>query len=135
MVDNRASNLVRKHLKANDQKKAISQQQVKKCCCGCPLDATIDYGGHNTCTYHSQQDYRYWQNITMSIYNNLSLINKLSQMTRWTIEDWSEKKDILSQFYFCPMTKLDCDRPTMYLVKFYKALRNKILNEASEQGY
>lgn len=133
MVDNRASYLVRK-LKASGQDKAISKQQVKKCSCNCPLVATINFGGQNTCSYHAQQDYRYWPEITMAINNNLDLIKKHAKMTRWTIRDWSEQHDALSQFYLCPMTELDRQRPTLYLNKFSKALRDKILNEASEAG-
>jgi len=101
MVDNRASHLVRRHLKASSQDKAISKQQIRKCSCNCPLDATIDFGGQNTCTYHAQQDYHYWPSITIALNNNLDLIKKHAQMTRWTIKDWSEQYLSLSQFYFC----------------------------------
>jgi len=133
MVDNRASNLVRK-LKASGQEKAISKQQVKRCSCNCPLVATIDFGGKNTCSYHAQQDYRYWTSITIAINNNLDLIKKRAKMTRWTIKDWSEQHEALKQFHLCPMSELDRRQPTIYLNKFSKALRDKILNEASEPG-
>ncbi len=134
MVDNRASHLVRQHLKAGAQDKAISKQQIKKCSCNCPLDATIEFVGQSTCTYHAQQDYHYWPDITIAINNNMDLIKKHATMTRWTIIDWSEQHIALSQFYLCPMTELDRGRPTIYLNKFYKALRDKILHEASESG-
>jgi len=129
----KSAKLVRK-LKASGQDKAISNQQVKKCSCDCPLVATIDYGGQITCTYHAQQDYHYWPEITMAINNNLDLIKKHAKMTRWTIKDWSEQHIALSQSYLCPMTELDRQRPTLYLNKFSKALRDKILDEASESG-
>lgn len=133
MVDYRASSLVKK-LKATGQDKAISKQQVRLCGCSCPLVATINFGGQNTCGYHAQQDCRYWPEITMAINNNLDLIKKHAKMTRWTIKDWSEQHHALSQFYLCPMTELDRQQPTIYLNKFRKALRDKILNEASESG-
>jgi hypothetical protein len=134
MVDNRASHLVRR-LTAKAQDKAISKQQVKRCSCDCcQLVATIDFGGHDTCTYHSQQDWQYWPDITMAINNNIDLIKKHAKMTRWNIKDWAEQHGTLSQFYFCPMTELDKGRPTIYLNKFSKALRKKILDEASGIG-
>jgi len=133
MVDNRASHLVRK-LKADAKDKVISKQQIKLCSCSCPLVATINFGGQNTCSYHAQQDYHYWPEITMAINNNMDLIKKHAQMTRWTIKDWSEQYAALSQFFLCPMTELDRQRPTIYLNKLGKALRNKILNESSEPG-
>ena len=133
MVDNRAAHLVRK-LTASAQDKAISKRQVKRCSCDCPLVATIDYGGQYTCTYHSQQDYHYWPEITMAINSNIDLIKKHAKMTRWTIIDWSEQYDLLSHFYLCPMTELDRKQPTRYLNKFHKAIRNKILDEASKTG-
>jgi len=128
MVDHRASRLVR-NLKAIGDDKEI--QQVKKCSCNCPLIATIDFGGQNTCTYHSQQERRYWADITASINNNIDLIKRHCEMTRWTIKDWSEQYHLLSQCPLCPMTELDRQQPTNYLIKFGKAIRNKILNEAS----
>jgi len=131
MVDNRASNLVR-NLKASAQDKAISKQRAKRCSCKCPLVATINFGGQSTCTYHAQQDYHYWPEITMAINNNMDFIKHHAKMTRWTIKDWSDQYPVLSQFPLCPMTELDRGRPTIYLNKFYTALRNKILNEASE---
>ncbi len=133
MVDNRASHLVRK-LKASGQDKAILKRQVKRCSCDCPLVATIDFGGQNTCTYHSQQDYHYWPEITMAINNNLDLIKKHAKMTRWTIIDWAEQHDALYQFYLCSMTELDKQQPTIYLHKLCKAIRKKILDESSELG-
>lgn len=133
MVDNRASYLVNR-LTAGGRDKAISKQQVRLCTCSCPLVATINFGGKNTCAYHSQQDHHYWPEITMAINNNLDLIKKHAQMTRWNVRDWSEQHLALSQFYLCPMTELDRRQPTIYLNKFSKALRDKILNEASEAG-
>lgn len=129
----RAEYLARR-LRASGQDKAISKQQVRLCSCSCPLVATIDFGGQVTCTYHAQQDYHYWPEITMAINNNLDLIKKHAQMTRWTVKDWSAQYDVLSQFYLCPMTESDRNRPTYYLNKFSKALRNKILDEHSESG-
>lgn len=133
MADSQAARLVR-NLKASGQDKAISKQQVRLCSCSCPLVATINFGGKNTCTYHSQQSYHYWPEITMAINNNLDLIKKHAKMTRWNIKDWSEQYNALSQFYLCPMTELDRQQPTIYLNEFSKALRNKILNEANESG-
>jgi len=128
-----SENLVRK-LKASGQNKAISNQQIKRCVCDCPLVATIDFGGQKTCSYHFRQDYRYWAEITMAINNNLDLIRKHALMTRWTPKDWSEQFDILSQFYLCQMTEIDRGRPTYYLNKFRKAIAVKIFHEASEPG-
>ena len=130
MVDHRASKLVR-NLKASGRDEAISQQQAKLCSCNCPLIATINFAGQNTCTYHAQQEQRDWADITASINNNIDLIKRHSKMTRWTITDWSEQYHLLSQFPLCPMTELDRRQPTNYLIKFGKAIRDKILDEAS----
>jgi len=136
MNKNSYSDFLVKNLKARGQDKAISNQHTRTCCCSsCPLVATIDFGGQNTCSYHSRQDYRYWAEITMAINNNLDLIRKHALMTRWTTKDWSEQFDVLSQFYLCPMTELDRGRPTYYLNEFRKAIAVKILNEASESSY
>jgi len=125
---------VRQNLKAKDQDKSLSQQQIKQCCCDCPLDATINFGGQNTCIYHAQKDYRYWQNITIAIKDNMELIKRLRRMIRWTSKDWTAQYQSLSEFELCPMTERDYQLPTIYLNKFSKAIKDKILNEASESG-
>lgn len=125
---------VRQKLKPSDQDKSLTQQQIRRCICDCPLDATINFGGQNTCTYHARQDYRYWREITMSINDNMDLIKQLRRMIRWTSKDWTEQYNLLSEFQLCPMTESDYQQPTIYLNKFSKALRNKILNESSDHG-
>lgn len=129
MTDNRKASRLVRNLRASGDDKKVSNKP-KRCCCNCPLIATINFGGENTCTYHSQQDHNLWPDITIAINDNIDLIKRHSKMIRWTIVDWSQQYHLLSQFPLCPMSELDRKQPTKYLNKFAKAIRDKILDEA-----
>lgn len=111
--------------KKNNQKPV---DKPKKCMYqDCPMRAASTAEGRNRCSFHVTGDFH--REVTISIKQNKNFIKAYNSMVKWNQSDWSDQKNWLRSNKNCAMEENEL--PSMYLVRFYNWLSEKIDNDAS----
>ena len=115
--------------KLNDNKKSGKPVDKPKKCMyqNCEMLAATTAEGRNRCAFHQTGDYHH--EVTVSIKQNKNFINGYNNMVKWDVSDWAKHNNYLLNNKNCPIEQGEL--PSMYLVRFFNWISEKIANDAS----
>lgn len=90
---------------------------------GCPLEASI-MTTRQTCTYHYNLNGGEADKVTLKIKQNLGYLNKYSEMVRWTMWDWKNKRNRLLDRKQFPLGEKE--PYSVYLMRYKQWLEDKL---------
>lgn len=115
--------------KLDDNKKKKSAPKVRKCKYSqCPINADTAINGQYTCSFHDTAHYH--DDVTVAIRKNKTFLLNYNAMVKWKVSDWVKNKANLIEHKHVPMEEEES--PSLYLIRFFKFLSDKIARESSE---
>jgi len=115
--------------KVDSKSKKVHVPKVKNCrYANCPLRATTAINGQYACSFHDTAQFH--GDVTLAIRNNKTFIQNYNTMVHMGVKDWQKAKKRLLNHPSVPMN--EGESPSMYLVRFFNFIEQKIKNEASE---
>lgn len=116
-------------LTAPKSRKKDSVPKIRKCkYSNCPINADTAINGQYTCSFHDTAHYH--DDVTVAIIKNKSFRLNYNTMVKWKVKDWVKNKDRLINHKHLPMNEEE--PPSLYLIRFFKFLSDKIKRESSE---
>lgn len=100
---------------------------------GCPLQTTIK-AETVTCTYHYREHGFNAECITEAVKEYEGYLKKHTQMIRWNVKQWKEKRNQIMGWDVLPATEFEMTFPTAYLTRFRTWIDTSI-RERAEQIY
>ena len=98
---------------------------------GCPLQTTIK-SETCTCTYHYREHGFHAECITEAVKEYEGYLKKYTQMIRWNVTTWKEKRNQMMGWNVLPATKEEMDWPNKYLNRFKTWIDRSIMEKANE---
>lgn len=120
--------------KSETSKEFARSAQWPKCShAGCPLQTTIK-AETVTCTYHYREHGFNAECITEAVKEYEGYLKKHTQMIRWNVKQWKEKRNQIMGWDVLPATEFEMTFPTAYLTRFRTWIDTSI-RERAEQIY
>jgi len=98
---------------------------------GCPLQTTIK-AETCTCSYHYREHGYNAECITEAVKEFEGYLKKYTQMIRWNVSTWKEKRPQIMGWDVLPATEFEMTFPTQYLIRFKKWIDMSIVERATE---
>ena len=90
-------------------------------------ESSTSAGGNYRCSFHESGHYH--GEVTMAIKENKNFIKTYKAMLKWNTSEWHKQDNWLKTNKNCPMGK--DEPPSIYLVKFFNWLSEKIKSDAT----
>lgn len=103
--------------------------KIRKCkYSNCPINADTSINGQYTCSFHDTAHYH--NDVTVAIRKNKTFLMNYNTMVKWKVIDWVNNRERLINHSHIPM--IQEESPSLYLIRFFKFLSDKIARESSE---